>query len=329
MPPQLSPSPQLSVNGIPCGIYLGPNGDQGGIVEHWTDHGLEVKVDFLVPWGDRIGFIQALRGVAGVDGNGNVTREDPWTLPITTIDFCPKAAPYNETPYFWDSYLCIGTDPFRPIKPLVDQDGSVTGIAGWVFYEYVVIPARFAVTPYQIGEFSNNYNYGDDLSGYPYTSIKARASGEAFQAWYNAYVFTATQAPASDVVIIRPRQEFTITRYMMPYVDTDKYDNLIGKVNENPLTIGTTFYGSESVLYMGYEPEWISDPSTGLLFYNIHHTVMANGVVRDADDNPSSSWNMYLTKTGRWRSVSLRTNAAKKVYDQADFTPVIWPETAS
>jgi hypothetical protein len=210
---------------------------------------------------------------------------------------------------------------------MVVQDGSETGVPGWVYYDSVIIPARFMVTPYQIGSFQNKYNYGDDLSGYPYTSVKGKATGEAFQAWYNAYVFTATGQTAGDVTVIRPKQEFTITRYMMPFVATEEYDKLIGKVNSDSLWVGTTHYAPESILYMGYEPEWISDPSTGLLFYNIHHTVVANGVVRDVDDNPSSSWNMALTKNGRWSRIVQKAHTDVGIYPSAEFIPAIWPET--
>lgn len=329
MPPLNDTSPGLSINDVQCSIYLGAKCDQGGIIEHWTDSGLEVRIEFLVKWNDRISFIQALRGVAGVDENGYITRTDPWSLPVTIRDLCPDVPPYSQTPYYWDSYLCVGTDPFRPIKAMVDQDGSETGVPGWVYYDSVIIPARFMVTPYQIGSFQNKYNYGDDLSGYPYTSVKGKATGEAFQAWYNAYVFTATGQTAGDVTVIRPKQEFTITRYMMPFVATEEYDKLIGKVNSDPIWIGTTHYAEESILYMGYEPEWISDPSTGLLFYNIHHTVVANGVVRDVNDNPSSSWNMILNKSGAWSRISLRTDNTKPLYTKAEFIPVLWPETQS
>lgn len=322
----LRPSPGLNINGVTASIYWGPIGDQGGIIEQVTDHGMEVRVEFKVKWKDRIAFVQALKGYASIDVNGKITRKDPWVLPSILFDVTPNVEPYNGVPYFWDSFICVGTEPFRPIKPQTDPDGTVTGLTGWVYYDEVIIPARFAVAAYQIGNFENVYQIGEDLSGFPYTTVKGKSSGEAFKAWYNAYEFTGSNTPVDDAVIIRPKQEFVISRYLMPMLDTLKYDELIGKVNKEPIRIGTTLYGAESLLYAGYEPEPVSDPSTGLLFYNIHHTLQANGKVRDANGNPASSWNMILNRVGKWLRVHLRTDPTRELYESIDFLPVIWPE---
>jgi len=326
MPSFSSRSPSLSINGINCAIFVGEQGDQGGIIEQWTDRGLEIRIEFIVKWSDRIRFIQTLRGSAAVDESGNIVRIDPWTLPANPNDPLPDFPVFSDHPYYWNYYLCIGTDPFRPIKPKVDQDGSETGLEGWLYYDYVLIPARFAIPPYRIGAFTGIYEIGTDLSGYPYTSVKGKASGEVFQCWNNSYKFENINQPAGDVGLIRSRQEFTITRYMMPFLDTEKYDALIGKVNDEEIKIGTTTYKRESMLYMGYEPEWIGDPSTGLLFCNVHHSIMANGVMRTTDGIENSSWNWALTKNGAFDKMVSRDNGTPP-YTSSEFIPVLWPET--
>lgn len=327
MPAPTNKSPSLSVNGVNAAIYLGEHGDQGGIVEQWTDRGLEIRIEFIVRWPDRIRFIQALRGSAAVDANGKIVRNDPWTLPQNPNDPLPEFDIFAGHPYYWNYYLCVGTDPFRPVKPKTDPDGSATGLEGWVYYDYVVIPARFAIPPYRVGPFTGTYEIGTDLSGYPYTSVKGKASGEVFQCWNNSYKFKNLDQPAGDVGLIRSRQEFTITRYMMPFLDTTKYDAMIGKVNTESIKIGTTTYAPESMLYMGYEPEWVGDPSTGLLSCNVHHTIMANGEMAVASGDANSSWNYALTKLGFFDKMVLRTDGTTTPYRQVEFIPVLWPET--
>lgn len=331
--PSLATSPAIDVNGIPAGIYTGDTGDDGGIVEMMTDRGLEVTVHFLVRWEYRIAFIQALRGSAGTtaggDGGYRIVRQNPWALPQIGTDFMPDLPPYNErlNPYYtWQNYVCIATEAFRPLKPRTDVDATVTGQTGWVYYEYVVIPARFAVTPWQYFDNNGNYDIGFDLSGFPYTSVKAKASGEVFQSDYQTYKFLGSGAPVGGVGIIRPRQEFTITRYMMPFVDTNGYDGLIGKVNEDTINIGNKEYPPQSMLYTGYEPEWIPDASTGFLFCNIHHTILANGPVRDQDGVNSSSWNYALGRDGFWDEMVLSSNGTTNPFREAIFKPTIWPE---
>ncbi len=321
-------SPSLNINGVNAAIFLGEHADQGGIIEQWTERGLEVTIEFIVAWRDRIRFIQALRGTSAVNEEGKIVRTDPWTLPVNPNDPLPPYSIYEDNPYYWELYQCVGTDQFRPLKVQVDQDGSVTGTQGWVYYTSVIIPAHFAVPPYQVGEFIGEYRIGLDLSGYPYTSTKGKASGEVFQCWNNSYKFKTSGQPGGEVGFIRPKQEFTITRYLMPFLDTEKYDDLIGCVNEEQITIGTTIYDIESMLYMGYEPEWIGDPSTGLLFCNIHHSIMANGKTFTVDGDFNSSWNWALTKGGKWDQLVLSSDGTTNPYKKKAFKPVIWPETA-
>ena len=327
-------SPALDINGVPAAIYLGDHGDEGGIREIWTDRGLEVTIEFIVDWKKRIQFIQALRGASAVeigdDGTiESIVRQAPWMLPQQIFDFLPDMEYYGGGPYKWENYICQGTENFRPIKPKVDYDGSETGLAGWVYYEYVIIPARFGVAPYQYWDNRNNYDVGLDLSGLPYTNVKAKASGEVFQCDAATYKFKNLGVSAGNVGFIRPRQEFTITRYLMPYVDTERYDRLIGKVNQDPIVIGTTEYPPESMLYTGYEPEWVGDPSTGMLFCNIHHTILANGLVTVVNGDTSSSWNYAVTRNGTFDELVQANDNVTSPYTKREFKPVIWPETVS
>lgn len=333
--PQLTSSPPIDVNGVPAAIWTGDHGDEGGIIETMTERGLEVTVYFMIRWEYRIAFVQALRGAAGItpggDGGYRVVRTDPWSLPVNTTDLLPDLPPYNtigaSPSYNWQNYICVGLDSFMPKKPRTDPDGTVTGLTGWIYYEYVVIPARFAVTPYQYFDNNNVYDIGFDLSGFPYTSVKARASGEVFQTDYQTYSFrTNGETTPNGIGIIRPRQEFTITRYMMPFVDTSGYDNLIGKVNQDELFIGNKRYPAQSLLYNGYDPEWIPDASTGYLFCNIHHTLLANGPVRTGEDTSSSSWNVAMRRDGRFDELVLSSDGVTNPFKEEIFKPVIWPE---
>lgn len=327
--PNPQPSPGFQIGGVDASIYVGENGDEGGIVETWTDKGLEVSVDFIVGWQDRIKFLQGLRGAATWDGGspGSVTRSYPFSLPFNDNDTYPDFGNLQGAPYGWGRYLCFGTSPFRPIKYRTDKDGSFAGLAGWGHYDDVVIQAHFSSPSYFVFDQKIPYTTGFDISGYPYTTTTTRATGEVFAPYTNSFKFDATNVPINEanVGIIRPKTEIMITRHYMPMVDTLTYDGLIGKVNKDPITLGTIEYGEEAILYLSYEVEPYGDVSTGLTYYDIKHQLMANGNVLDSANAPISSWNYFLTPKGNWDKL-VAVNGGATPYQKADFPAALWPD---
>lgn len=329
--PNPAPSPSFTINDVPCAIYLGENGNEQGIREVWTDKGLEFTVNFILPWNQRIKFIQGLRGAATWDGapGGAVLRTLPWRPPINPNEVCPPLGNLKDVTYRWDRYCCVGTGEWSYIKPRVDPDGSITGLAGWLYYDYVIIPARFAVPPYFFDNILNNYYArGYDLSCMPYTSTKTRVSGEVFSPYTAAYEFQSTHTPINDtsVSLIRSKTEIEIVRYYMPAVDTQKLDSLVGWLNDDDIIIGNLAFPKESIMYLSYEvTEYYGDVSTGLLFCNIAHRMVGNGYVFDSTDQLNDSWNYFINQKGVWDKV-VAVQGAKPPYNTTPFRPVIFPD---
>lgn len=331
----LNPSLGFRINDVPCAIWVGEDGDQGGIRESWGDRGLELNIEFVVPYDQRIKFLQGLRGGASWDGE-HLERQHPWSIPVNPNEFNPSLSGMEGVPYGWIRYICVGTGESRPATWRTDDDGSKTGLPGWGYYDSVIIPARFAVPSYVVGdEKLLPYLYGQELTGYPYTTTKIKASGEVFTCYTNTYKFDSTNDPVNEanVGFIRPRLEVSITRHYMPFVDTLGYDKLIGHVNRDPIVIGTQSYYTESLLYVGYEIESYGDASTGLLYCDITHQLLANGQVIDVEGNSQTSWNYFLNRKGVWDKLVLVTPPATPPdgfqptpYQQADFIKYIWPD---
>lgn len=327
--PNPFPSPAFQIGGVTAAIYTGENGDEGGIVEHWSDKGLEVTIDFIVAWEDRIRFLQGLRGASTWDGNspGHVTRLYPFALPFNNNDFFPPLDNLENAPYGWGRYLCYGTSPFRPIKYRTDKQGDTTGMTGWGYYDDVIIQAHFSSPSYFVFDQKIPYTVGFDLSGYPYTTTITKTTGEVFAPYTNSFRFETVQTPVNEanVGIIRPKTELMITRHYMPMVDTSTYEKLIGKVNENPITIGTIEYSPEAILYLNYEVEPYGDVSTGMTYYDIKHQMIANGNVLDDAGHEISSWNYFLAPNGHWDKL-VAVNGGQTPYQKADFIPALWPD---
>jgi hypothetical protein len=329
--PNAVPSPGYVINEIDCAIYLGEDGQSGGIRESWTDRGLEVNIDFICAWKDRLRLIQGLRGGATWDGTpgGKVTRQHPVSLPLVSTDECPEIPIWSGLGYFWNRFICVGTGEFEPVRWQTDKDGSVTGIQGWGFYDSVIIPTRWASQTYFTGNsIVNPYVMGYDLSGYPYTTTTTKTSGEVFSPNTSTFKFLNSGIPVNEASIglIRAKTEIIITRHYLPGIDVASYDSLVGKINSDILTLGNK---PESLLYMTYDVEPYGDASTGTTFCDIKHHIVANGLVRDDNGKNQDSWNYYMNRKGNWdKLVDSKTGKISPYYTAA-FKPVIWPDYPS
>lgn len=296
----------------------------------WTDRGMEVAIDFRVRWKDRIKFLYLLRGSCGYNGS-DYWRSLPISLP--NIDFDSTAdlnTQEDEQTYQWVRYYCSSVGQCKPLKPRVTgDDQDPTGVDGWPFYEDVIVPTTWAVPLYYIGEAPVDPGYpGRDPSGMPYTTTRWRNTGEIFSPYTNAYRFSSEETPANEanIGILRLKKEFSITRHFMPFVDTRTLDPLYGKINLDPITIGTETYPAESMMYLGYEPEPYINPANGKVVYDITHKIIANGEVYDKNGDVQRSWNYYMNRQGYWDKLVLKDDAGVGVYRMEEFAPYIWPE---
>lgn len=315
-------------------IYIGEDG-RGGIKESmYTDRGMEVAIDFLVYWKDRIKVLYLLRGSCGYDGQ-NYWRRLPLRLPprIGMDEIAPLDTPdalENNGAYDWTKYVCTSIGECRPVEPATEigQDNGGRDPAGWPYYDKVIIPTKWSVPLYAVLE--DPYppsTIGLDPSGFPYTTTRWRTAGEIFSPYTNAYRFKneATPANEANVGILRAKTELSITRHFMPFVDTLSLDGLIGKINMDPITISTDTNPPESILYLGYDAEPYINPSNGKIVYDVTHRMMVNGPVPDKDGVPQESWNYFMNRSGFW-DVLVQRDGGGNVYTDDEFKCKIWPE---
>lgn len=311
-------------------IFVGEGGTGGVKETMWSDKGMEVSIDFLVSWKERLEFLYLLRGSCGYDG-ANYWRRLPIALPQIDSDSIARLNTKEDAQiYQWNRYFCSSIGECRPIRTFVTQDDmEPTGQPGWPYYNTVVIPTKWTVPLYRIGEDQIDPGTpGSDPSGFPYTTTRWRISGEIFSPYTNAYKFLDDETPANEanIGIQRVKTELLITRHFMPIVDTVSLDALYGKINSDPITIGTDVNPPESMMYLGYEPEPYINPSNGKIVYDITHRIVVNGEVRDKDGDVEESWNYFMNRKGYWDKLVLKDDAGIGVYREDEFACKIWPE---
>jgi hypothetical protein len=331
-------SPNFSILGCPVWVYVGEDGEQGGIVESASEQGLEVTVVLHCYWLQRTLIYQGLWGTVGFDQSGNIVRTDPLSLPIPPGSGLPAFITGPTPPaYHWERYICTGIGDVRGTKWRTDQDGSITGLAGWGYYEMARITATFGVTSWQPWYAAPGDKAGNgqtDLSGLPYTTTKIRTQGEVICPPHGSYVWTATQVPVDEahLGLIRAKQEVTITRHRMPTVPTQQVQKVIGRCNGKPIQFGTYLFPAETLLFTGADSEPTSDPGTGLLTQDITYTLIGNGTDNappDGNDH-TQSFNSILDQTGVYNAISTPAGAGpgagRKPFTPTNMQAVIWPE---
>ncbi len=316
-----SPSPTFEINGVECAIYLGDDGEQGGIIEQWSDRGLEVLVYFHCRWSDRMEVIRGLRGTVTLIGDRVVRDILPFSLPQPELD--PQTN--------WSRWICTGTDNFIPKKFRTDQNGSFTGLSGWGYYDSVVIPAHFMVTTY-FTTFDVSQDGPVDISGFPFTTTKIRTSGEIFSPPSQVYKFVKPDNAGNSirvedigVGITRVRTEIDITRHYMPNVPLKNLQIAIGKINETQMTFADFDYPRGSILCSGIQQsDPYGDAASGLMVQDFEYTLIANGQSNNPDD-PPLDWNKYMRPdNGEWDTI-MDPNS-RTPFRYGNLNHLIWPE---
>lgn len=311
-------------------IYYGDRGERGVRETMWSDRGMEVSIDFLVRWVDRIKFLYLLRGSCGYNGQ-DYWRHIPISLPMIDSDVISDLDEREGVDHYpWNRYFCSSIGECTPIKVrTTSKDLEYTGAEGWPYYDKVIIPTRWAVPLYVIAdEPYDPATPGKDPSGYPYTTTHSHTTGDVFSPYTNAFKFKTEETPANEanIGIFRAKQELLITRHSMPYIDTVALDDLIGKVNLDPIQIGADLNPPESMLYLGYEREPHINPSNGKVVYDVTHRLAVVGPVRDQNGDKKESWNYYMNRKGYWDKLVLKDNPAKGVYETEEFKCKLFPE---
>ena len=263
--PHFGGSPYFNINGAQVGIYVGENGEEGGIQQTWGEKGLELNVAFTTPWATVPLLLQGLRGRVSYTGE-SIQRTPPWTFPN------------GDGLTNWNRFLCDGTGEITGIKWRTDTTGAVTGLAGWGYYQTAIVPAHFSVPTYQVIQlYPNGQN---DPSGMPYTTTTFSVSGEVFMPPSGTYRYEQNKKVLVEDAyagIARTRTEIKITRHYMPIIPLQETQAVIGAINSYPMTFADYTYPIGSILLTGYpDTEPYSDPVTGLLVWDLHYQLLAN-----------------------------------------------------
>jgi len=317
--PASTTSVPLNVNGVDVSIWVGEDGQQGGIVESATDDGLEVVVTFLCDYSQRRQLLYKLSGDSFWDGN-TVTRTNPYTLGAIVEQY---TSGYT---FEWQKYICTSIGQMKPIQWRTDEDGSVTGLEGWGYYSKVIIPATFSRVPYEIGDEEFDGETYVDPSGFPYTTTEIKLSGEVFQPPTNTYAFKTVDYGAGNIGIIQPRSEITFTRHMMPGVlPWDVIQSTIGCVNDHPFALSGTTIPAGTLLVVGMENDPKPSFGTGNILQTIKWSCVALGPVQNSDGTTRiREWNEFLAPNGTWDFVV--DKKGNYPYPYARIEDAIWPD---
>jgi hypothetical protein len=310
--------PYFFINGAKCGIYVGEDGEGGGIVPSWGDRGLELTVYLSTAWGNIATVLQGLRGQVSYS-NSAINRVAPWQLPNTFTNTLVNA----------QRYVCDGTGEIVGKKYRTDISGLYTGMSGWGMYESCIIPAHFSVPSYQVagGVLAGGQN---DPSGQYYTTTTFSTSGEVFCPPSGTYRYEKNPKVLVEDVscgIARTRTEIKITRHYMPIIPLQENQAIMGSVNSYPIQFSDYTYPVGSLLVTGIpEVEPYADPVTGLLVWDIHYSLLANAPSNSQQNvvDATLDWNQFLTPVGTWSRIV--DGSGNYPFPYLDLRGAIWPE---
>ncbi len=284
----------ITVNGVGANIYLGPDGDAGGIEESWGEgQPARVTVHYRVAWSDRYAFIAGLRG--GIVG-GTV--------------FLPHAYPPSP------NLTCVGIGQIRGVKPRV--------AGGFLEYQDAIIPAEYGVPVFDVAASSGGTSHTDP-SGKAFTNTDWQVTVEVFQPPTGVYYWQGGPAsgqpiPDASIGLVRPRVEFTIRRSWLPYPPLDFFMRYSGSVNDAPVRISDYTFPRGTLLLPGAQGGMSRDGSlegrTGELVY----TLVGNGPVNVGGVAYVPSWNEFFATNGTWQEANTAADGSgEPPYRYSDF----------
>lgn len=302
----------LNIDGIDCFVFLGEDGKQGGFICSVGDRGPEVTIHLHVAYSDAWALVRALHGAVGLNGQGAIVRKYPVPLPI--------APGYQGIE--WERFQCVGTGDWQPIKPRTDSNGMI-------FYDSVVIPFHFEITPWQTQEGLLTVGQNDP-SGLPYTITVFKPAGEIICPPSGAYKYVTTGKPVLDINagIYRPRTEISITRKYMPIIPITRIQSVLGCVNDGGVALSDYKFPKGTLLVVGADAsDPYGDPSSGFLVWDVTYTILANSAnnLKPADNEDLTvSWNQIMSPNGVYDEI--RDSRNNLPFYPLNIRKYIWPE---
>jgi hypothetical protein len=321
----------IDINGIECSIFVGEDGQQGGIQESYSlETGPEARVTFKCGWADRQPLIQALLGTVSYK-NGSISRTPPFAYPLDQS--LSSAGGSGGTPpaiQIQNRWVCTSTGPVTGIKWKTDIDGSETGtgLEGWGFYAWAVFDAVFTVPLWQPTGVGSPGSLADP-TGNSYVITKIRTSGEVFAPPTGAIIYGGGKFAGKALQdvngsLLRTRSEISITLVRMPIIPTIDFDSLIGSVNEADFEIGAYSFPMGSMLFTGWNSEPHPDPCNFGIVQDIELLFLGNGPASSFQGGgagqSSLDWNYFLDPSGTFVVCNFNTDPPTPIFAYTDFT---------
>jgi hypothetical protein len=310
-------SPAIVLNGVACHIQTGAEGETGLLTESYPETGPEHTVTFKCAWFDRIALIQGLLGTVDYDG-ANILRTPPFAYPLG-----PNAPAFGLQE---NRIICTSIGTVTGIKPRTDQDGSLTGVAGWLYYEEAVVPARFTVPAWQPEDVDLD-GVLSEATGLAYVATKYRVSGEVFAPPTGAIIWDGgafAGRPLEDTAAsqVRTRLEISCTRIRMPLVPLLTVQNLVGCTNIQDFSISGKKFPKGSVMFMGLnDNEPRGDPANYGLVHDVEMIFLANAGDQSHQKPAALDWNKFMDPNGDWNFVKT-ADTGDKPFPYFDFSPL-------
>lgn len=331
-------SPYFMINGCECGIFVGQDGQGGGIEPQWVDGGLEVTVHIICWWIDLEKVLRGLRGYAetsrekGKEGGvyTSVNRVDPVGLPQVT-------ASLDVPGWNWDRFICVGTGPIRGLKWRTDNDGSLTKLIGWGYYSKAVIPARFAATTWQTRDHAAGMGSAGmglrDLSGLPYTTTRIGSEGEVFIPPHGAYQWSPNgpDIPEGHIGIIRAKHQIQVTRHYMPFVPLAASDAIMGSVNSKNIQFGDLRFTAGGLMFLGISDVESYSDIGGMTMFDYTLNLLGNGNDNLPPDGGSRSlnYNWSMDPSGVYRPVIDSSPNQNPPFPKKLWAAAMWPDVGA
>jgi hypothetical protein len=314
----------LEIGGVPCGIYLGPDGTLGP-TESCTAQGRTATVTFQCLWNDRQPLIAGLVGVVGYD-HGNILRTPPFEYPFGQDDYAAVGGAITAS-ILERRLLCTSISRVQGTKWETDvEGGAFSSWPGWGGYVYALVTAEFTTPNYQIVTSNPGTTGFQDPSNFAYMTTRVRASGEILAPPDGAMVFAEGPLKGDmlrDVGSAQPRVrlEVNVTRIRMPIIPLQLVEPLVGGVNNKPITFGNYDFQNGSVLFNGINPEPRTDPYSGGIVWDIEYQFLVNGpVLHFGDQEPrEADWNWFIDPDGDWVLVNY-VNTTRTPFPYTDFS---------
>jgi hypothetical protein len=321
--------PSFLINDVPCGIYIGPDGQDGGIQERYDYDGGGAQADVVIqcPWPQRYQVIMGLLGAVQLQNAGNnqynINRTPPMQYPLPPALIDQGDGNGGLLP---GRMICTSIGTIRGVKARTDEDGGTTGLQGWLYYALAQIPATFTNPVWQTIETDGTLfsDAGQLLAG-AYAITRTKASGEVFAPPTGSVVFAAGAFAGQPLVdvhasFIRARTEIEIELLRMPFIP-GVIQQSIGTCNNAPVTIGNINYPLGSILFVAMTTEEIPDPISLGTLTNIKLSFIANAPAAGNPINANTplDWNMNLDPSGQWNYCWLNQAQKAPIFPYSNF----------